>query len=218
MGLIRQARFRLRSALQRSPLYSQFALPNPAPEQDRIQTFKSLLSPLAGTTLLDLGCGHGKFAMAAADLGWSVVGVDARTERWPDDSRIEWVHSDVRRYPVEGYDVISVLGLLYHLEQPAQADLLNRCAKSGASVTILDTRVGLNQQAEEGGYTGEHYEEPGKTDKEREGSLLASWGNAVSFWPTEESLIKMARDEGFSLVAPVRPPRRKNRTFYVCYP
>lgn len=164
MGLIQQARFRLGSARHAYELhhqikrlqqenarlegaldthgnqsqYSQFALSNPEPDQDRIQTFKSLLSPLSGNMLLDLGFGHGKFAMAAADLGWSVVGVDARNARWPNDSRIEWVCSDVRRYPVEGHDVISVLGLLYHLEQPAQAELLNRCAESGASVTILD--------------------------------------------------------------------------------
>lgn len=238
MKLIQQARFRFSSARQAYELHhkikmlqqknarlrrevkthnghsqresSHFALPNPDPDQDRIQTFKTLLSPLSGNTLLDLGCGHGKFAMAAADLGWSVVGVDARTERWPNDSRIEWVNSDVRLYPVEGYDVISVLGLLYHLDLPSQMELLKRCATSGASVTILDTRVGLNQKAEEGGYRGEYYEEPGLT--------TSSWGNEVSFWPTEEFLIKLAKDAGFSLIAPVRPPRQEYRTFYVCYP
>ena len=190
----------------------RFRLQNPEPEQDRIETFKSLISRLSGKRLLDLGCGHGKFSVAAADAGWSVVGVDARTERMPEDSRIEWGQSDIREYPVENFDVISVLGLFYHLDQPSQMDLLKRCAKSGASVTILDTHVGLSQKASEGGYGGEYYKEP------EQGLSTSSWSNAVSFWPTEESLIKMARDAGFSLIAPVRPPRQKHRTFYICYP
>lgn len=187
-----------------------FRLPNPETGQDRVEMFRSLLGPVSGERLLDLGCGHGRFAIAAAEMGWSVVGVDARTERMPWDGRVEWVRSDVREYPVEGFDVISVLGLLYHLDQPSQMDLLRRCAVSGASVTILDTRVSLNQKTNESGYRGEYYREPGLT--------TSSWGNDVSFWPTEESLIRMARDAGFSLVAPVRPPREEYRTFYVCYP
>lgn len=194
----------------RALMRESFRLQNPEPGRDRVEMFLSLLGPISGERLLDLGCGHGKFAIAAADMGWSVVGVDARTGRMPGDGRVEWVRSDVREYPMEGFDVISIIGLLYHLDQPSQMDLLHRCAVSGASVTILDTRVGLNQKADEGGYWGEHYREPGLT--------TSSWGNEVSFWPTEESLIRMARDAGFSLVAPVRPPREEYRAFYVCYP
>lgn len=196
---------------------NRFQLRNPEPEQDRIETFRKLLSPLPAGRLLDLGCGHGKFSVAAAELGWRVTGVDARTDRMPDDESVEWVRSDVREYAFDAadFDVISVLGLLYHLEQPAQMDLLSRCT---GTLTILDTRIGLDRGANENGYEGEHYEEPGKDEEERKTKLLASWGNARSFWPTEESLIKMARDAGFSLVAPVRPPRRKYRTFYLCYP
>lgn len=241
MRLLREARFRLGSARHAHELHcqirafksendrmrkkyeeqgnrlralrrSRFRLQNPEPEQDRIETFKSLISPLSGQRLLDLGCGHGKFSIAAADVGWAVVGVDARIERMPDDSRIEWLQSDVREYPVENFDVISVLGLLYHLDQPSQMDLLKRCAASGASVTILDTHVGLSQKVSEGGYSGAYYKEP------EQGLSTSSWSNAISFWPTEESLIKMSRDAGFSLITPVRPPREKHRTFYVCYP
>ncbi|WP_047864313.1 class I SAM-dependent methyltransferase [Rubrobacter aplysinae] len=197
----------------------RFRLESPDPEQDRVETFKTLLSPLPEGRLLDLGCGHGKFSLAAASLGWKVTAVDARTERMPTsaDQNIEWLQGDVREFSFDkdDFDCISVLGLLYHLEQPAQMDLLKRCA---GTLTILDTRVGLNQGATENGYRGEYYKEPGETEEERKTRLAASWGNAQSFWPTEDSLIKMARDAGFSLVAPVRPPRRKYRTFYVCYP
>lgn len=198
---------------------NRFRLENPEPEQSRVQTFKSLLAPIKGERLLDLGCGHGKFSLAAGEMGWKVTGVDARTERMPDKEgrSIEWVQSDVREYSFSenDFDCIAVLGLLYHLEQPAQMELLSRCAKTP---TILDTRVGLDQKASEGGYRGSYYEEPGESEEERKTKLAASWGNASSFWPTEQSLIRMCRDAGFSLVAPVRPPRKKYRTFYVCYP
>lgn len=110
---------------------ARLALDNPEPDQNRVRTFKSLLKPLSGERLLDLGCGHGKFAVAAANMGWRVTGVDARSERWPDDERVEWVQCDVREYPLEGFDVISVLGLLYHMDQTTQLELLKKCATSG---------------------------------------------------------------------------------------
>lgn len=199
--------------------HQRFRLESPDLEQDRVETFKTLLSPLPKGRLLDLGCGHGKFSLAAASQGWMVTAVDARTERMPtkEGKNIEWIQSDVREFAFGkgDFDCISVLGLLYHLEQPDQMNLLQRCA---GTLTILDTRVGLNQRANENGYRGEYYKEPGETEEERKTRLAASWGNARSFWPTEDSLVKMARDAGFSLVSPVRPPRRKYRTFYVCYP
>jgi hypothetical protein len=97
-----------------------------------------------------------------------------------DSQNIEWVQSDVREFVFgkDDFDCISVLGLLYHLEQPAQMELLNRCA---GTLTILDTRVGLNQQTSESGYRGEYYREPGETERERKTRLAASWGNAESF-------------------------------------
>lgn len=220
-GLVRADNARRRPRNSQEHSSQPLALPNPEPEQDRVQTFRTLLSPLARGRLLDLGCGHGKFSLAAADLGWQVTAVDARTERWPTGQpgaeSIEWVQSDVREYAFEAtdFEAISVLGLLYHLEQPAQMDLLSRCA---GTLTILDTRVGLSRKASENGYEGEYYDEPGEDEEERRTKLMASWGNARSFWPTEDSLVRMARDAGFSLVSPVRPPRRKYRTFYVCYP
>lgn len=196
---------------------NRFRLDSPEPEQDRMQTFKSLLAPLPRGRLLDLACNRGNFSITAAEMGWEVTGVEVRGELMPQHEDVRWIQNDVREFEISpgDYDVICILGLLYHLEQPDQMDLLRRCSHT---LTIIDTRIGMSQRANENGYRGEYYEEPGQTQEERATKTGASWNNARSFWPTEQSLIKMCRDAGFSLVAPVRPPRKKYRTFYVCYP
>ena len=155
--------------------------------------------------MLDLATGHGKFAIAAHDMGWRVTAVDVRTERMPSKQGIDWVQADVREYPTDGFDVITIFGLLYHLELPAQADLLRRC---GDALTIIDTHVSLDPRTTIDGYEGHFYTE--------RGGLLASWGNESSFWPTEESLLRLIRSAGLeSILQVVPPPVRPDRTFYV---
>ena len=191
-------------------------LPPPDPKADRISIFRTILGPLAPGRLVDLGCGHGKFSLAAHGMGWSVTGVDARTTRMPMAEGIEWVHSDVRRFDPAGYDCICVLGLLYHLTLEDQLALLRKCART---LTIVDTHVAGHGSVTEGGYEGSYFDEvPGATPEERAVTPTASWGNEVSFWPTQESLLRMARDCGFSRYAVVLPPHQENRTFYILYP
>lgn len=184
----------------------------------RIAILRSILSPLQPGKFLDLGAGHGKFALAARDLGWDVTAVDARNARMPvEEEGVEWVVSDVREFPFESedYDCVSILGLFYHLDFQSQMEVLRR---SSGALTILDTFVVAFAEDEEGGYPGAYYVETGDTEERRNTITQASWGNARSFWPTEESLIRMLREAGFSLVAPVQPGHRRDRTFYVCYP
>lgn len=69
---------------------------------DRLAQFRQILRPLRPGRLVNLGTGHGKFAMLAEGLGWEVTGVDARTQRLPQSNTIEWVESDVRRFPLDG--------------------------------------------------------------------------------------------------------------------
>lgn len=171
----------------------------------RLEIFQSVLRTLSPGKLLDLGCGHGKFSMLARDLGWDVTGVDARTERMPQASGIEWVQQDVRTFQVDGYDCIAVLGLLYHLEVDDQIDLLRRCS---GTTTLIDTHVSLRATHKERGYDGHSFYE------ELE-AATASWGNQYSFWPTEESLLRMIHDVGFRFTWRLSPPYRDDRTFYL---
>lgn len=180
----------------------------------RREAFTRLLATLPRGRLLDLACGHGAFSVAARELGWEVTAVDARTARMPGTEGIEWVQADVRDFPVEGYDCIAVLGLLYHLELPAQIDLLRRCAPTP---TLLDTHVARQPEVRQEGYEGIYFDElAGRTQAEWRHSGTASWGNEKSFWATEESLNRLLHDCGFRFVWTLTPWYMNDRTFWLC--
>jgi len=173
----------------------------------RLDVFRSILETMKPGRLLDLAAGHGKFAVIARDLGWAVTAVDARTERFPDSEGIEWIHSDLREYDIGDFDVVCLLGIFYHLELSDQLKLLTRCV---GTTTIIDTHVALRAELEEGGYEGRYFSEDLSAP-------TASWINKSSFWPTEEGLVRMLHESGFSFVFKlIPPPTRMDRTWYVC--
>lgn len=182
---------------------------------ERLEIFTTLLKTMPPGRLLDLACGHGAFAMAANELGWDVTAVDVRTKRMPTKTPgITWVESDVRAFDIEGYDCISNLGLLYHLDLPAQIDLLKRCADTPM---ILDTHTALDANISEGGYDGVYFDElQGRTEEQWRNSGTASWDNQTSFWPTDESLHQMLIDCGFEYVWTLTPWYEDDRTFRLC--
>jgi SAM-dependent methyltransferase len=213
------------SAAARQP----HALPEPDETMKRHQIFRLLVSPLKPGKMLDLGTGPGAFSLVAAQLGWEVTAVDARTarrpnpeaERHPDRAElirsIKWVEADVREFPIRSgeYDLICILGLLHHLGVDDHIKLLRHCSET---LTLLNARIAPEIVVREGPYEGRYYNEPGETREERAQILSASWGNETSFHHTEESLIRLARDCGYTAVMPMRPPHHLNYTFYLCLP
>ncbi len=204
-------------------------LPEPDPAIHKGNIFRLLVGLLKPGRMLDLGAGKGNFSLSAAELGWDVTAVDARTVRWPDleaeaDPQqaalirgIRWVQADVREFPIEpgAYDLICVLGLLHHLEVPDQVALLKRCS---AVPTLLDTRIAKANIDREGAYEGMLIREHGETREERDEVPQASWGNPVSFQHTEDSLLRLVRDCGYIKMMQMRPPHRQDYTFYLCLP
>jgi hypothetical protein len=182
----------------------------------RLAIFRDILRPMRPGRLLDLGTGHGAFALIAQELGWQVTAVDARTERLPMTPGIEWVQSDVRTYDPSGFDCIALLGLLYHLEFDDVRDLLARCA---TTPTVLDTHTALKVNDTHGGYEGRRFEEISDYSPERLAQTsTASWGNKTSWWPTRTALIRLLRDVGYQTILVLDPPTREDRTFYLCLP
>lgn len=212
-----------------SELARTHALPDSDGAMHKGQIFRALLAPMRPGRLLDLGAGKGNFSLAATALGWEATAVDARTVRFPDAETepdpelaahiraIRWVQADVREFPIADgeYDLICVLGLLHHLELDAQIDLLTRCA---GTLLLLDTRIAPAVVDRAGVYAGVLIQEHGKTPAARDQIPTASWGNAVSFRHTEESLVRLLRDCGYAQVMPMRPPHREDYTFYLCLP
>jgi hypothetical protein len=60
--------------------------------------------------------------------------------------------------------------------------------------------------------------EHGATREERDQVPTASWGNEYSFRHTEESLLRLVQDCGYSKMLHMRPPHRRDYTFYLCLP
>jgi hypothetical protein len=166
--------------------------------------------------LLDLACGNGMYSIAAQQMGWDVTGVDARTVRMPMTPGITWIEQDVRETDVSGYDVILLMGLLYHLELGDQLTLLRRCS---STVTILDTHHSTSPTHLEDGYAGHTFRElPADHPTELAEAPTAAWGNQTSFWATQPDLVRMLYDCGFGTILALVPPTLANRTFYLCLP
>jgi SAM-dependent methyltransferase len=205
------------------------ALPEPDTSISILARFRSIISTFKPGKLLELGTGHGKFALEAAHMGWEVTAVDARTVRFPDPESeesseranlirsVNWMQADVREFEVRAgdYDLICILGLIHHLELEAQIQLLKKCSHSP---TLLRARVAPGIVVTEPPYEGLYYREPGKTRAHRDLLPGVAWGNEFSFRHTEESLLRMARDCGYSLTMQARPPHLVNYNFYLLLP
>jgi Methyltransferase domain len=182
----------------------------------RVEIFDCLLRMFPRGRLVDLGSGHGLFAVRAADQGWNVTAVDARATRFPADARITWQVQDIREHELTSYDLVLCLGLFYHLDLPDQLHLL---ANAKGIPIILDTHVAiarnpgkhqLSEEQEVDGYTGRWYSEPGDTTV-----ATSSWGNTRSFWPTTDSLKRMLADHGYPVTLIANPWHAPDRTFFV---
>jgi SAM-dependent methyltransferase len=89
-----------------------------------------------GTTLLDLGCGAGSFARAAADRGARVTGIDAdpaavgrAAVAVPEGT---FLVGNAEHPPSGPFDVVALVQLLMHVADPAA--VLVAAARSGAVV------------------------------------------------------------------------------------
>ena len=174
--------------------------------------------------MLDLGCGPCVFARRGVQAGYRVTAVDGRTERIPADldPAITFVHEDVREFPAGEFDVVTNLGLLYHLDLEDQVALV---AKHSYATTILDTQVHFPEAYPENvgawaqqivardGYEGVQFPEGDNP--------MASIGNPLSFWHTEPSLLRLIEAAGFSsctIIDPLYVSKYGARKFFVLHP
>jgi SAM-dependent methyltransferase len=183
--------------------------------------------PFAELRILDLGCGEGVYAIEAGLRGAQVLAIDARTERLDEGAacarrhglgNVRFVQDDVRRVSraTHGeFDVVLLLGLLYHLDDPVP--VLERLRDVCARLLVVDTLVSLAPDAEARGYRGQRVREHADDDppEVRRGRLLKSIDNATSFRLARESLVRALRDVGFTSVlechAPLEPGKAEDR-------
>jgi len=172
---------------------------------------------LAGRSVVDLGCLEGGFAVEFARLGMRATGIEVRSSNFsacemvreavglPD---LRFVQDDCWNVANYGhFDVVFCSGLLYHLAEPRR--YLNQLAQTG-DVLILDshyatetptTTYPLGAIDYHEGLRGRWYTEYGEgADTRNDETRWASWGNAKSFWPMKDDLIRVVTEAGFSAV------------------
>ena len=173
---------------------------------------------LDGVRILDLGCGEGVYAIEAALRGAQVVALDGRMQRMQDGLRIaqelgldsiRFEQADVRALDEKAlgqFDMVWVLGLLYHLDSPANLALLEQARRLSRKAAIVDTHVSLTgpDSFEHHGrsYPGRRIREHAESEstEQRNQKVQHSLDNTFSFWPTFESAERMLRDAGFTSV------------------
>ena len=153
------------------------------------QTVVSWQGPLGLRTALDVGCGVGYFSAMLRDLGLNVTAVDARPENIAEartrHAGIEFRAADAEDPALPSslgvFDLVACFGLLYHLENPLRA-LRNLRALTGKLLVLESMSVADDQPFLL------LLDEPGGEDQ----SL-----RAVSCYPSEGAMIKMAYRAGF---------------------
>jgi SAM-dependent methyltransferase len=130
--------------------FSQTQLDRPAENQvESRETFaaKTGLTPqdLEGKTVLDVGCGMGRFAEVASSYGANVVGVDlssavdAAYGNLGERPNTAFLQTDVFELPLreESFDLIYSIGVLHHTPDTRAAFLrLPRLLKPGGRIVI----------------------------------------------------------------------------------
>lgn len=189
--------------------------------------------PFETLRILDLGCGEGVYAIEAALRGAEVLALDARTERMAlgaacaarhDVRGVRFVQEDVRRVTraTHGtFDVVYLLGLLYHLDAPDLFSVLEQVGDLCERLLVVDTLISPDGEEtaawRDRTYHGRRHRE--HEDHEpaevRRARVLRSIDNARSFRLTRPSLLRALHDVGFTSVleghVPFEPGKAADR-------
>jgi len=186
--------------------------------------------PFAALRILDLGCGEGVYAIEAGLRGAQVLALDARTERMAEGAAcaerhglrtVRFTQQDVRSVTAESvgrFDVVYLLGLLYHLDSPDVFAVLDNLRGLCGEMLVIDTLISLTAETrvEWAGrtYQGSRWREHGDddTDQQRRSRILASIDNTFSFRLTRESLVRALRDAGFTSVCECHIPAEPDKS------
>lgn len=177
---------------------------------------------LARRSAVDLACHQGWFATKLAERGADVLGVDARASHVADASLIRdamqldnlrLLQSDVHALSPDAlgtFDVVLMLGLIYHLENPVGALRLARALTAPGGVCLVETQIvpGLTGVVDYGSY---RFVRPlkgsfGIIDETGETHGPEASTTGICLVPSLEALFWILRKIGFARVEQVAVP------------
>ena len=179
-----------------------------------------------GATALDVACNEGWYAHRLLDWGAArVVAVDSRAFNIRrarllrdhfeiDPARLELIEADLFDLDPERlgrFDVVLLLGIVYHLENPVGAMRITRALTR--SLCVVESQVTRQEQPIELGYAdGAVIQEPASFALHREAdadtalSPLAAMPGVASLVPNRAALVEMALAAGFGAAEIVPEP------------
>lgn len=116
---------------------------------DRLEFTKQALAPLAGKSILDVGCGSGRYGLEFAALGARrVVGIDVAeqmlvlarglAQQPPAAGVCEFLNTDVLSYrPAERFDAVVAMGFFDYVDEPAKVLAHLRTLTTGVVVAAF---------------------------------------------------------------------------------
>jgi tRNA (mo5U34)-methyltransferase len=187
-------------------------------------------------SVLDLGCNEGWFAHRALEWGAArVVGLDVREANVRratlirdhfgiDGERLRFERADVLELDpgrLGAFDVVLVLGLIYHLENPVGALRTARAVTRGTAVVESQLTAHHEPIRLGWGETGVFRETPAhwaavlepSEEQVDEGNPLASFGGVVSLVPNRAALVEGMQVAGFHDVRMLDAPAGSNQQY-----
>jgi SAM-dependent methyltransferase len=224
--------------LEAGPGAPQIGIANAAKVRRVMQLTRDLAGrPFDTLRILDLGCGEGVYAIEAALRGAEVLALDARTQRMAlgaacaarhDVRGVRFVQEDVRRVTRASYgtfDVVYLLGLLYHLDVPDLFPVLEQVANMCTRLLVIDSLISPDGKEPAAWrnrtYHGRRHREHEDQDSDevRRARVLRSIDSTWSFRLTRSSLLRGLHDVGFTSVlechVPFEPGKAADRVTVV---
>ena len=172
--------------------------------------------PFSNLRILDLGCGEGVYTIEAGLRGAEVLALDARSQRMDQGAacadrqgltHVRFIKGDVRQATREAlgpFDVVYLLGLLYHLDAPDVFHVLENVYDLCTVMLVIDTLISLTVETQvewrNRTYLGRRCREHDDKDTEelRRSRVLKSIDNTFSFRFTKRSLLSALHNVGFT--------------------
>jgi tRNA (mo5U34)-methyltransferase len=223
-------------------LTRNIAVPSSGPERESVHTTRlDMIRPVLETafataeqaSVLDLGCNEGWFAHQALELGAArAVGVDVRESNirraellrrhfGVDGARLSFHRAGVHELTPEQvgtFDVVLVLGLIYHLEDPIGA--LRRARSLCHGTIVVESQLTAHNDPIKMGWgqTDVFYDVPTHwaaflepaAEQEDDGNALASFGGVISLVPNRAALVQAVEVAGFRDVRMLDAPAGAN--------
>ncbi|HEY6234843.1 MAG TPA: methyltransferase domain-containing protein [Candidatus Elarobacter sp.] len=200
----------------RTPLLSEHLRAIHAVRLSMIVDMLDVASLQRGSTVLDIACNEGWFGLELAERGAAdVLGIDSRPRNiekaeFARDrlglSNCRFAIGDVTEMPLPPADVVLLLGIIYHVEDPIR--LIRRAAAAARAVLFIETQLLKPHEPLRFGWgTPAAIESPDAFAMLREDPATndLSSERGFSLVPNASAVVSILRDIGFRSIAQLHP-------------